>query len=243
MPEAKPDLHETRTKLYWNSRANTVDNQYAEYFRRHGGHMHSALNRICNVDYPNELHLPEDAPILFAANHRSFLDIAVAASLFSHFDLTCRFQVQARMFTKPVVGKWLTNLGCIPTNRATKQQAEDTTVESLLAGHTVAVMPEGRLVPPEERPLGVGPGRLGISRIVERTGAVVIPVACTGSGKIWPRGRPVPKTGLFNKRTLRVRFGEPLAFTGNDHQANVDELMATIGALVRQQEIDVANTN
>jgi len=64
----------------------------------------------------------------------------------------------------------------------------------------------------------------------------VIPVACTGSDKIWPRGRPIPKTGLFKKQTLRVRFGEPISFRSTDHEANVDYVMAEIAAMIRRQE-------
>ena len=50
-------------------------------------------------------------------------------------------------------------------------------------------MPEGRLVPPEERPAGVGQGRPGISRIARATGATTVPVAITGSDSVWPLGK------------------------------------------------------
>ena len=50
-------------------------------------------------------------------------------------------------------------------------------------------MPEGRLVPPDESPGGVGQGRPGISRIARATGAKIVPVAIEGSEIVWPLGR------------------------------------------------------
>ncbi len=226
----------TRTTEYWNARSHTIDNEYAEYFLRHGKRMHRFLRIICRVDFPDQLQLPDGRPILFAANHRSFLDILVSGALFAHYDLTCRFQVQARMFDRPIIGNWLTKLGCIPTNKATREQAEDTAAASLESGNTVALMPEGRLVPPEDRPTGVGPGRPGLSRLVARTGAVVIPVACHGTGEVWPRGRPLPKLGLFRRRTVSVDFGEPIELSGTDHQANTDIVMAQIAAMLKLRD-------
>lgn len=225
----------TRTNAYWNTRLNTTNNEFAPYFFRHGRRMHRFLKLICRVDFPDKLELPEGQPILFAGNHRSFLDILVASALFSHLEMTCRFQVQARMFDRPVIGRWLTNLGCIPTNRAVREQAEATTVTTLQAGHTAAVMPEGRLVPPADRPDGVGPGRPGLSRIAARTGALVVPVACLGSDQVWPRGRPFPKLGLFRRRTVSICFGEPMELTGDDHQSNVDAVMARIAEILEER--------
>lgn len=222
----------TRSNDYWHSRPNTRNNPFSDDFFRHGDRMHRFLRRVSNVDFPDRLELPHDRPIVFAANHRSFLDIVVAGALFSHFELTCRFQVQARMFSKPVIGPWLTQLGCIPTNTKTREQSERTSIESLEAGHTIAVMPEGRLVPPADRPQGVGPGRPGMGRVVAKTGAVVIPTACSGTSDVWPRGRPIPRLGLRNRPTVRVTFGEPMEFEGDDHQANVDAVMDEIAAML-----------
>ena len=230
--QTNPPIHPTRTNAYWNARTNTVDNEFAPYFFRHARRMHRALTMICDLDFPDRLCLPEGRPVLFAANHRSYLDVAVSSAVFSHFQLTCRFQVQARMFDVPVIGRWLHNLGCIPTNTETKEQSEATSVAALLAGHTVAVMPEGRLVPPAERVGGVGVGRPGLSRIAQRAGALTIPVACSGSDRVWPRGRPLPKTGLFGHETVRVRFGAPMDLTGDDHQENVDAVMESIRVML-----------
>lgn len=200
--------------------------------------------RLCRLiarsDLPETLEINTDRPVIFAGNHRSFLDIAVALAVYGKLNLTCRLQVRADIFSKPVIGPWLKRLRCIPTSRDVREQAEAMSLETLALGSTVAVMPEGRLVPPEDRPNGVGQARIGISRIARQSGAVVIPVAIYGSDKIWPKGRPIPKLGLFRRRNLVVRLGPPLDFDDPDHQVNVDRLMDTIAAMLVDIEAEIA---
>ena len=230
-----------RLNDHWNSRRYTTDNEFSEYFFRHGAHMRRLLDGICDFRVPDGLALEEDRPIVFAANHRSFLDVVVGGALFTHLGLSCRFQVQARMFSRPVIGPWLTKLGCIPTNREVREQAEATSVATLEAGHTIAIMPEGRLVPAHERPDGVSAGRPGLSRIVRQTGALVVPVSCHGTDRVWPRGRPVPKTGLFVRHRVTVDLGSPLEFTSDDHQTNVDMVMRTVAVMLAQRDQEQAS--
>src|SRR6056297_3159105 len=107
----------------------------------------------------------------------------------------------------------------------------------LLAGRTVAMMPEGRLVPPEERPEGVSAPKLGVARIAAATGAAVVPVAIHDSDRVWPRGSP-PKLPIRGRPTVTIRIGtSPVHFDSGDPQTDADRLMATIAAMLR--EIDV----
>lgn len=229
------------TRAHWAARSNTREIPHADYMLRHSRRMHRLCRIIARVEVPESPTIPDDKPVVFAANHRSFLDIAAAMAVFGRLELSCRMQVRADLFDKPVVGGWLHRIGCIPTSTAVREQAENSAVETLVAGSTVAVMPEGRLVPAKDRPEGVGQGRTGISRIAERSGAHVVPVAIHGSDHIWPIGRPVPKLGLFRRRNLIIRLGEPIEFAHDDHQANADHLMETIAEMLRQIERDLAS--
>lgn len=218
----------------WRDRPNTVEIPHAEYMLRHARRMDRWGSALTRWDFPDRLELPTDQPILFAANHRSFLDIAAALAIFGRFGLSCRCLVRADIFEKPVVGKWLHQLGCIPTDRATKEQAERTAIETLLAGQTVAMMPEGRLVPPHERPEGVSTPRLGVSRIAAATGASVVPVAIHDSDLVWPRGS-LPKLPVRGRRTVTIRVGtSPVPFDSGDPQTDADRLMSTIAEMLRE---------
>jgi len=219
---------------------NRQDFDEAEYFLRHGARMVRLCGLIARSDLPETVETPTGRPVLFAANHRSFLDIVVALAVFAKLSVACRLQVRADIFDMPIIGRWVRRLRCIPTSRAVREQAKAMSVETLASGSTVAVMPEGRLVPAEDRPNGVGQGRIGISRIAQESGAVVIPVAIYGSDKIWPQGRPIPKLGLFRRRDLIVRLGPPLDFDDPDHQVNVDRLMDTIATMLADIEAEIA---
>lgn len=226
------DSETDRLNDYWNSRNYTRNNEFAEYFFRQGARMHKLLDTICDFQIPNAFTLEQDRPLIFAANHRSFLDILVGGALFTHLGLSCRFQVQARMFNRPFIGPWLRKLGCIPTNRSVRQQAEETSLATLRAGHTIAIMPEGRLVPESDRPGGVSSGRPGLSRIARQTDALVIPVSCHGTDRVWPRGRPFPKSGLFSKQLVSIDVGAPIEFATNDHKENVKVVMSEIAGML-----------
>ena len=182
-------------------------------------------------DFQTELELPESSPIIFAANHRSFFDVIIAWAFFSLSGVNCHCLIRADLFSKPLMGAWLKKNGCIAASRKTKEQAELQAIEKLKAGYAVAIMPEGRLVPPEERPAGVGQGRPGISRIARATGATIVPVAITGSDSVWPLGKgfPIPR---MKRPMIKVRFGAPFEFESDDDIKNANQVMQKIKNLL-----------
>ena len=184
-------------------------------------------------DFQEDINLPVDSPILFAANHRSFFDVIIAWAVFSESGINCHCFIRADLFEKPVIGSWLKRNGCIPASRSTREEAEKRAITELNSGHAVAIMPEGRLVPPDERPGGVGQGRPGISRIARATGAKIVPVATEGSEIVWPLGRafPIPK---LKKPLVSVRFGTPFHLTSDDDIENVETIMNSIRDLLTE---------
>ena len=200
-------------------------------FRRSGKFMNIFSKIFSRHDFQTELELPESSPIIFAANHRSFFDVIIAWAFFSLSGVNCHCLVRADLFSKPLMGAWLKKNGCIAASRKTKEQAELQAIEKLKAGYAVAIMPEGRLVPPEERPAGVGQGRPGISRIARATGATIVPVAITGSDSVWPLGKgfPIPR---MKRPMIKVRFGAPFEFESDDDIKNANQVMQKIKNLL-----------
>ena len=98
-------------------------------------------------------------------------------------------------------------------------------------GYSVAVMPEGRLVPESDRPEGVGQGRPGISRIATSANVCVLPVGLTGTENVWPIGKAFPLLRL-SRPIVKVRFGNPVRFQNDDHIANVGVVMDEIKSLL-----------
>ena len=200
-------------------------------FRRSGKFMNIFSKIFSRHDFQTELELPESSPIIFAANHRSFFDVIIAWAFFSLSGVNCQCLIRADLFSKPLMGAWLKKNGCIAASRKTKEQAELQAIEKLKAGYAVAIMPEGRLVPPEERPAGVGQGRPGISRIARATGATIVPVAITGSDSVWPLGKgfPIPR---MKRPMIKVRFGAPFEFESDDDIKNANQVMQKIKNLL-----------
>ncbi len=176
---------------------------------------------------PEKVELPTDRPFIFAANHTSLFDLAASLICLGHFGLTARIGVNARFFRGAMGKQIFERLGCVPFSSDTREMAEDAMVHALNEGQVCAIMPEGRLIRDDEKADGVGPGRPGISRIVRRTGAAVIPVGFTGAASTWPPGSPLIRFG-FRRPPIIARFGTPLIFETDDHSENTAQVMAAI---------------
>ena len=145
--------------------------------------------------------------------------------------LTCHCLIRADLFEKPIIGGWLKRNGCIAASKSTREEAENRAVALLEDGYSVAVMPEGRLVPEADRPEGVGQGRPGISRIATSANVCVLPVGLTGTESVWPMGKPFPLFAI-PRPTVKIRFGDPIKFNSDDHIANVGIVMDEIKSLL-----------
>ena len=203
----------------------------ARAFRRGAGFLTFIGKAGAKYDLPIDLHFDDGRPVLLAGNHRSLFDLVAALATFRNADMTCRVMVRGDLVdAKGLGGRFLRNIGCIPTSKDHKEEAEAAAIEALLNNELVCMMPEGRLTLPSERIDGVGPGRPGVSRIARAANALVVPVGISGSAKVWPRGKtPRPR---FKRPTVTVRIGEPLDFQTDDHTANTAKVMEAIGALL-----------
>ena len=205
---------------------------YDRFFRNSVAVSRFLSKSSSTVVMPQTVELPTDRPFIFAANHTSLFDLAASLICLGHFGLTARIGVNARFFRSAVGRQLFERLGCVPFSSDTREMAEDAMVEALTDGQVCAIMPEGRLIKEGEKVDGVGPGRPGISRIVRRSGAAVIPVGFTGAATTWPPGSPVVRFG-FRRPPIIAKFGTPLYFETDDHVENASQVMAAIsGCLV-----------
>ncbi len=183
------------------------------------------------VELPPTVTLPTDRPVVIAANHSSLFDLVASLITLGHYGLPARIGVNERFFANPVSGWFLRGIGCVPFSRDNRQRAEDTMVAALERGEACALMPEGKIVRPADQIAGVGPGRPGLSRIVRRANAAVVPVGFAGSDDAWIPGTSLPKLGRRSSRVI-ASIGEPIGFDTDDHDANVREVMTAISGLV-----------
>lgn len=195
----------------------------------HGSRLLSRLSST--VELPEKLELPTDRPVMFAANHSSLFDLVGALILLGNYGITSRIAVNSRFFANPAAGAFLRNIGCIPFSKQDRAQAEQATITALQQRQSAAIMPEGRITRPADQTNFVGPGRPGVSRIATAAGAAVVPIGFAFANEAWKPGTWLPKPRL-GRHSVIARVGPPMLFESDDHLANAEALMESIGQLV-----------
>lgn len=167
-----------------------------------------------------------DEPVIFAANHRSMADLFLAAATFSEWGWPIRPLVAGSYFDRPGIGGLLRRLRCIPVHGS---EALDMATEVMAEGWSVAIMPEGRVVPESEwTATGVGPARPGIGRLALTTGRPVVAVGVNGTERFWPRGRNLPSITPWRRFPLAVRHEVLGIMEGDQPSVALEEIMAGI---------------
>src|SRR5512145_2769433 len=172
-------------------------------------------------------HVPAEGPVLIVANHSSVLDPPLVGGMCPR-QLT--FLAKAELFRIPGLGGLIRRLGAQPLRREGADPSALRTARRVLAeGKALLVFPEGTRG--EE-------GRLreakpGAALLAVQSGAAVVPVYVSGSGRAWPRGRRLPRPAK-----VVVTFGAPLRFqraSGADRRAQYEaasrRMMAAIAGL------------
>ena len=184
-----------------------------------------ALSLVTKLDIGPPPQVPA-GPVIHAANHRSLADLLLAAGTFSSWGWPIRPLVAGGYFKKPGIGPLLRRLRCIPVHGP---EALDLAYSALSEGWSVAIMPEGRVVPEEEwGPSGVGPAHSGIGRVAIDTGLPVVANGASGAERFWPRNRsfPVMRPGVRTHLVLRSEVIGPI--TGLPAREATDRIMDSV---------------
>ena len=153
-------------------------------------------------------HVPPTGPALLIANHQSFLDpdlVGIAAR--RHL---C-FLARKTLFRNKVFAWLIRSLQAIPIDqKGIGIDGIRDILDQLQAGRAVLVFPEGeRTHDGQMQAL-----RPGVSLLIKRAKAPVVPVGIAGAYDAWPRWRPYPKPApIFlpaQNRTIAVSIGRPL---------------------------------
>jgi len=167
--------------------------------------------------------IPHSGPVILASNHVSYIDpiiigIAVRRPI--------RFMAKKELFGSPLFGWLIRRFGAFPVNRdRANLQAFKQAISLLGAGEVVAIFPEGT----RGDGIHLRPAKSGIGLIAARTGAPVIPVFHTGTGKVFPRGAWLPRLGR-----ITIKFGMPCRFAGGQANRGEDRI-ATFSRIIMEK--------
>ena len=178
--------------------------------------------------------VPARGPVILAANHRSYFDVAALAIVAARIGRPVRFLGKKEIFEAPVIGQLARALGGISVDRGERpDQSLREARRALEAGEIVAILPQGTI--PRGRAFfdPLLKGKTGVARLAAITGAPVVPVGVWGTEHVWPRNARVPDfTGMWHPPLVRVRVGDPVPLDLDDAVADTASVMGAIMALL-----------
>jgi 1-acyl-sn-glycerol-3-phosphate acyltransferase len=147
--------------------------------------------------------IPSEGPVILAANHASNLDAIVIGSwLMPRLGRRIHWLGKKELFAWPLVGWAAANGGVHPVDRGTADVEAFRLAQRILdEGNILFVFPEGTRSPDG----GLQEGQDGVAVLAIRTGAPIVPIAISGSNRVWPKGQKLPHPG----GRVTVRIGPP----------------------------------
>ncbi|PZD93507.1 1-acyl-sn-glycerol-3-phosphate acyltransferase [Paenibacillus sambharensis] len=162
-------------------------------------------------------HVPDHGPVLLCSNHISNFDPPAVGLKVRR---RVHFMAKAELFSFKPLGALLTAIGAFPVKRGgVSKESIKLALQLLKDGQVMGIFPEGtRSVPGME-----GAAKKGAAMIALRSGASVVPVAITGSYR------------LFGK--VIVRYGPPVdlsIFEGDKDPELLERVTDVIMAHIRE---------
>ena len=163
--------------------------------------------------------IPQDRPVLYVGNHRSYFDILVG---YTTVPGLMGFVAKKEMEKIPLLSKWMLNVNCLFLDRKNIKAGLATMNEGtklLKDGFSIAIFPEGTRSQDED-PHEFKEGSL---RPALKAGVPVIPMAISGTADILENNRRFQ----VKPTTVHITFGQPI-YPDQLERAEKKHLGATI---------------
>lgn len=173
--------------------------------------------------------VPKTGPVIFAANHASYLDPLVGWSAIWGTRKMIGV-AKEELWKNRLVAYFMDSLDSIPV----KRHSADRTMfrrclEVLERGDTVGIFPEGTRTYDGK----LNPAEPGMALLYVKTKAPIVPVALIGTFEMYPR-----KAKRLRRVSLRVVFGKPITFEANINRDLIGEtVMREVANLFTQNGI------
>jgi 1-acyl-sn-glycerol-3-phosphate acyltransferase len=188
-------------------------------------------------------HIPASGGAILASNHLSIVDSIFLPLM---VDRPVTFAAKSEYFTGTrlidrATGAYLRATKQLSVDRAGARAAQDmleAALGLLRQGALFGIYPEGTRSPDGR----LYRGRVGIGWLAMNSGLPVIPVAMSGTDRVLPPGRKVPRVAK-----IKINIGKPLTFEAyrdlpspaRQRRAITDDVMKAIQALSGQEYVPV----
>lgn len=148
-------------------------------------------------------HIPARGPAILAPNHRSLVDHFVIGAITRR---QVRFMGKEELFASRLGSRLLTALGAFPVRRGRPdRQSLRMALDALRRGELLGLYPEGTRDPGHR----FQEIEEGLAYVALKAGAPIVPVAISGTDRVFPRDARLPRLVR-----IRVRCGEPFVLGG-----------------------------
>ncbi len=161
-----------------------------------------------HLDVIGREHIPDDVPVLFVGNHRSYLDVILGYPLLPHMT---GFVAKSGFMKVPILPIWMKRLYCeflVQDDLKQNMTSIINAIDHVKNGVSMYIYPEGqRGTDPDERNLL--PFHEGSFKIATKAGCPIIPVAVVGTRECFEAQFPKLRRGH-----VIIEFGEPIEVAG-----------------------------
>ncbi len=133
--------------------------------------------------------IPKEGGVLFVSNHRSYFDILIA---YAYTPKLLGFIAKSEMLRYPLLKQWMDIVNCLFLDREDLKKGLKTileAIEKIKQGVSVWICPEGTRIEKEDDSY-VAEFKEGSFKIAEKSGALIVPVALSGTRNIFEKQFP-----------------------------------------------------
>lgn len=157
--------------------------------------------------YIGEENVPKDEAVLYVANHRSMVDVVLT---YSRCPGLTGFVAKSGVNKVPALRAWMKRLHCEFLDRDDIKQGMKvilSAIDKVKNGISIFIFPEGTRNRDQDDLTTVQSFKDGSFKIAQKTGCKIIPIAITGSNRIFEDQFPWAKRGK-----VIIEYGEPITF-------------------------------
>ena len=156
------------------------------------------------VTFIGEENVPQDTPVLYIGNHRSFFDVPLT---YPRCPIRTGYVAKKEMEKVPLLSTWMKRLHCLFLDRKDIKQGLKTileAIEKVKSGISICIFPEGTRNKNESE-LELLPFHEGSFKIATKAKCPIIPIAISNSANIWEAHFPKVKP-----THVIVEYGKPI---------------------------------